>query len=58
MLTTADDGQAIPNVDSSKVDTYCHDGDNICQNGLLILPAHLTYAEDVSSAAQFAVAAA
>ncbi|KAL1983157.1 hypothetical protein VTN96DRAFT_407 [Rasamsonia emersonii] len=53
-----DDGQAIPNVDSSKVDTYCHEGDDICQDGLLILPAHLTYAEDVSSAAQFAVAAA
>lgn len=58
VLTIADDGQAIPNVDSSKVDTYCHEGDDICQDGLLILPAHLTYAEDVSSAAQFAVAAA
>ncbi|KAL1962763.1 hypothetical protein VTN77DRAFT_9217 [Rasamsonia byssochlamydoides] len=53
-----DDGQPIPNVDSSKVDTYCHTGDDICQDGDLILLPHLTYAENVASAAQFAVAAA
>ena len=48
-----DDGQAIPNVPASKVDTYCHAGDNICVNGDLILPAHLTYAENVAAAATF-----
>jgi hypothetical protein len=48
-----DDGQAIPNVPASKVDTYCHDDDNICANGDLVLPAHLTYAENVQAAATF-----
>ncbi|KAB8293506.1 hypothetical protein EYC80_007812 [Monilinia laxa] len=52
------DGQAIPNVDSSKIDTICHEGDNICQNGDLILPVHLTYSGDATSAAAFVVAAA
>ncbi|KAL1967662.1 hypothetical protein VTN77DRAFT_2919 [Rasamsonia byssochlamydoides] len=50
-----DDGQPLPNVDSSKVHTVCHDGDYICQDGIFILLPHLTYAEDVSSAASFAI---
>lgn len=53
-----DDGQAIPNVDSSKIDTICHKGDDICQNGDIILPVHLTYSGDATSAAAFVVAAA
>ncbi|BDD58628.1 hypothetical protein MAP00_003891 [Monascus purpureus] len=53
-----DDNDPIPNVDSSRVFTACHDGDNICQDGDLILPAHLTYAENVRDAAAFAVSAA
>jgi hypothetical protein len=48
-----DDGTAIANVDASKVDTYCHTGDNICVNGDLVLPAHLTYAENAAAAAAF-----
>lgn len=48
-----DNGKAIPNVASSKILTYCHAGDNICVNGDLILPAHLTYGENVVTAAAF-----
>lgn len=47
------DGQALPNVDASKVLTVCHAGDNICAGGDIILLAHLTYAEDADSAAAF-----
>jgi len=50
-----DDGQALPNVASSKVDVYCHAGDDICLNGDLILPAHLTYAINAEAAAAFVV---
>jgi hypothetical protein len=53
-----DKGKALPNVDASKVKTVCHGGDTICQNSIIILPAHLTYAVDVAAAAQFAVTAA
>jgi cutinase len=55
-LNMTDNGKAIPNVDASKVDTYCHDGDNICVNGDFILPQHLTYGENVAAAATFIVA--
>lgn len=48
-----DDGDAIPNVDTSKVKTICHTGDNICENGDIILPAHLTYGENAAEAAAF-----
>lgn len=48
-----DDGVALPNVAASKVDVYCHDGDNICVDGDLILVPHLTYAEDAAAAAAF-----
>jgi len=50
-----DDGAPLPNVASSKVDVYCHDGDNICVNGDLVLPAHLTYGIDAAAAAAFVV---
>jgi len=53
-----DDGQALSNIDSSKVDTYCNVGDDICLDGPLITPFHLIYAEDASAAAAFIVAAA
>jgi len=49
----ADDGSPVANVPASRTDVYCHDGDNICVNGDFILPAHLTYAENVQAAAQF-----
>lgn len=47
------DGQALPSVDASKVLTVCHDGDNICAGGDIILLPHLTYAEDADTAAAF-----
>ncbi|ESZ93327.1 hypothetical protein SBOR_6308 [Sclerotinia borealis F-4128] len=53
-----DDGQAIPNIAASKVNTICHTGDNICQHGDIILPAHLTYATNAAAAAAFVVSAA
>ncbi|CRG87219.1 Cutinase [Talaromyces islandicus] len=49
-----DNGTAIPNVDSANVQTYCHALDNICVNGDIIGPPHLTYAENVATAASFA----
>jgi len=48
-----DNGTAVANVPASKTDVYCHQGDNICVNGDFVLPAHLTYAENVQAAAQF-----
>lgn len=51
-----DDGTPIANVAASKVHTVCHTGDDICVNGDLILPAHLTYAEDATTAAAFVAA--
>lgn len=57
-LCNTDDGQALSNIDSSKVDTYCNVGDDICLDGPLITPFHLIYAEDASAAAAFIVAAA
>ena len=53
-----DDGQALNNIDSSKVDTYCNFGDDICSDGLIITVEHLIYAEDATAAAAFIVAAA
>ncbi|CAG7996436.1 unnamed protein product [Penicillium salamii] len=50
--------QALPNVPASKVYTACHTGDDICKNGILIGPAHLTYALNVEDAARFAANAA
>ncbi|QSZ34688.1 hypothetical protein DSL72_007543 [Monilinia vaccinii-corymbosi] len=51
-------GKVIPNVDASKVDTVCHKDDDVCVNGDIILPTHLTYARDAQAAAAFVVAAA
>jgi len=53
-----DDGQPLSNIPASKVDTYCNVGDDICLDGDLILPPHLTYGEDATAAAAFVVAAA
>jgi len=55
VLTSEDNGQALPNVASSKVDTYCHATDAICLNDDLVLPAHLTYGENAAAAAAFVV---
>ncbi len=55
VLTSVDNGKALPHVASSKVDTYCHVGDDICLNGDLVLPPHLTYGENAAAAAAFVV---
>ncbi|KAM4065369.1 cutinase domain-containing protein [Hirsutella rhossiliensis] len=48
--------QAVANVDPSRVKVFCHQGDNICEEGGdLILPPHLTYAKDAAAAAAFVV---
>lgn len=49
-------GTAVPAVDASRVFVACHDGDNICEGGALVLPAHLTYSSDAPAAAQFVMA--
>ncbi|KAE8353185.1 cutinase-domain-containing protein [Aspergillus coremiiformis] len=53
-----DKGKALPNVNASRVLTVCHATDTICENSVVIGPAHLTYAVDVDTAVNFAVAAA
>jgi len=51
-----DNGQAIANVPSTQVATYCNVSDNICENGILILPAHLLYGLNAEAAAAFVAA--
>ncbi|KAH9224558.1 putative cutinase, partial [Leptodontidium sp. 2 PMI_412] len=48
-------GTAIPNVAASEVMTVCHEGDNICVDGLRVLQQHLTYGLDARNAAAFVV---
>lgn len=47
------DGDPVGTIPSSKVLIICHDGDNICDGGVLILPDHLNYQMDAQTAAQF-----
>ncbi|KAG0651405.1 Cutin hydrolase, partial [Hyphodiscus hymeniophilus] len=51
-----DSSKAVTGVAASKTDIICHSGDNICVNGDLVLPAHLTYAINAAAAASFVVA--
>jgi cutinase len=46
-------GTAVQGIDAGRVLTVCHDGDNICQGGDVILPAHLNYSSDAPAAAMF-----
>ncbi|KAK0109727.1 hypothetical protein ONS95_002406 [Cadophora gregata] len=48
-------GTAIPNVEANKVMTICHQGDDICDDGLRVLQQHLTYGLDARNAATFVV---
>ncbi|KAF3763112.1 family 5 carbohydrate esterase [Cryphonectria parasitica EP155] len=50
-----DSDTAVANIDSSKVLIICHEGDDICDFGDLILLPHLTYAENATAAAAFVV---
>ncbi|POR37050.1 Cutinase [Tolypocladium paradoxum] len=45
--------QPVANIDASRVKIICHEGDNICDNGPIVLLQHLTYAEDADAAASF-----
>ncbi|WPH04379.1 Hypothetical protein R9X50_00727000 [Acrodontium crateriforme] len=47
--------QAVDNIDSSRVLIECHAGDDICNDGDLILLQHLTYADKAAEAASFVV---
>jgi cutinase len=46
-------GQSFGSITSSKVLTICHSGDNICEGGSSIAPAHLNYQNDVGTAGAF-----
>lgn len=48
-----DSSTPVAGIDASKVLIICHEGDNICQHGDLILLPHLTYAENADQAASF-----
>lgn len=47
-----DDGTEVEGA-SDKTLVVCHDGDNICEHGDIILLPHLTYSEDADMAASF-----
>ncbi|CAG8970663.1 hypothetical protein HYALB_00003417, partial [Hymenoscyphus albidus] len=44
----------VTNVDASRTKIFCNIGDNICDNGDLVLPPHLIYGKDALAAALFA----
>ncbi|POS77968.1 cutinase [Diaporthe helianthi] len=53
-----DSSQSVDNIDPGKVLVVCHEGDDICQFGDLVLLEHLTYAQDAHTAADFVVSKA
>ena len=51
-----DNGRPFGKVPASKISTFCHPLDDICQiNGDVVLPSHLDYCLDVNKAASFVV---
>ncbi len=46
-------GTAISGVDSRRVLTVCHAGDEICRGGEQVMTAHLNYSADATGAAGF-----
>lgn len=48
-----DNGDAVGSIPAGKVKIICHDGDNICAGGVIILPPHLNYQIDALTGAQF-----
>ncbi|KAH4269288.1 cutinase [Parastagonospora nodorum] len=49
----ADRDESFGQVAANKVMIICHDGDNICDNGIIITPAHRNYEIDAPAAADF-----
>ncbi|KAL0932123.1 carbohydrate esterase family 5 protein [Colletotrichum truncatum] len=47
------DGQPVGNIPASKVKIICHDGDNICDGGIIITADHRNYEQDAPAAAAF-----
>lgn len=47
------DGDPVGSIPSSKVKIICHEGDNICEGGILVLPPHTNYQIDANAGAQF-----
>ncbi|KAH7383696.1 cutinase-domain-containing protein [Cadophora sp. MPI-SDFR-AT-0126] len=48
-------GTVIQGVESARVRTFCHAGDDICKGGDAVLKDHLTYAKDARTAAMWAM---
>lgn len=49
----ADRDETFGLVPTSKVLIICHEGDNICDNGIIITPEHRNYEMDAPKAADF-----
>ncbi|KAF3001849.1 hypothetical protein E8E13_004371 [Curvularia kusanoi] len=49
----ADRDETFGSVATSKVLIICHEGDNICDNGIIITPEHRNYEKDAPTAAAF-----
>ncbi|KAK1467660.1 cutinase [Colletotrichum cuscutae] len=47
------DGQPVGSIPASKVKVICHDGDNICDGGIIITADHRNYEKDAPAAAAF-----
>ncbi|KAJ7585417.1 cutinase [Mycena floridula] len=48
-----DNGQAVAGISAASTKVICHNGDNICAGGDLILAPHLTYGQNAQEAASF-----
>jgi len=48
-------GNAVAGAPAGKTLVICHNGDNICDHGDLILVPHLTYGNDAEQAAAFVI---
>lgn len=58
MLTLLVYGTSVTGLTSAKCLVVCHVADNICEQGDIVLPAHLTYAMQATQAAAFVKSAA
>ncbi|TQN64821.1 Cutinase, partial [Colletotrichum shisoi] len=47
------DGQRVGTIPTSKVKVICHEGDNICDGGIIITADHRNYEDDAPAAAAF-----